>query len=132
VARRGGLFSRIVKAVRDVFTREEPTRRAPAPTPPKRDKRPPDPYLFWWRRNAHRSTGYLQHKDILDDMALEYDLDADEKLELWQDYTHYMVSRDSHYRRNDVRNLFWQNWGIDPRSFDWQAWREAMGDSPRK
>jgi hypothetical protein len=62
-------------------------------------------------------------------MAL--DLDADDKREMWDDYLEHLVGRKgSHmaYRRNDLRNPFWQKWGIDPEEdFDWQAWREAMG-----
>lgn len=136
---RRGIFSRIASAVRGVFTREPP-RRAPVPPPPAPPPTPPrrrrvDPYRETWNREIGRTrpTGYLQHRDIIDDMALEYNLDEQDKQELWEDYLHYMVGRRGvrqEYRRNDIRNPFWQNWGIDPDSFDWSAWREAIGDSP--
>lgn len=138
MARRGGLFSRIANAVRGIFTRaEEPPRRAPVPpqppgrgAPPRPPKQPPNPYLDSWRSLTSERTGYLDHRDIIDNMALEYDLDAEDKLELWDDYLEYIVGRRGErmsYRRNDVRNPFWQKWGIDPDGFDWDAWREAMG-----
>jgi hypothetical protein len=72
----------------------------------------------------------MNHRSIIDDMALTYDLDADDKREMWDDYLRDLVGRKGQhmaYRRNDLRNPFWQKWGIDPESFDWEAWREAMG-----
>ena len=136
MARRGGFFGRLRKAVKniadaigEIFTggEEEPPRREP----PKRKPEPPrqtDPYIFWWDYELKRSrTGYFNHKDIIDDLALEYNLSEEDKQELWRDYLHYMVSKNSHFKRNDIRNPFWQKWGIDPDNFDWHAWRDAMG-----
>jgi hypothetical protein len=144
---RGGIFSRALRAIQRVFTREEPPRPEPsrAPTsgyrPPEqrrqRDRqraRERDPYLFWWDRElrGRERTGYLNHRDIVNDIAEELDLDEDEKQELWRDYTHYMVAGKGPYLRKDERNPFWLKWGIDPDRFDWQGWRDAMGDSPIK
>jgi hypothetical protein len=60
-------------------------------------------------------------------MAAEYNLDEEDKQEIWRDYVHYLVSSKSHYLRNDIHNPFWAKWGVDPDYFDWHAWREAMG-----
>lgn len=141
MARRGGFFSRIVGAIRDAFTREELPRRAPVSPqePPERPsrqrRRERNYYLDTWRGNTSGHTGYLTHKDIIDDLALEYNLDEEDKQELWDDYTQAMVGRRGTrlpYRYNDVNNPFWNKWGIDPDNFDWQRWRETMGDSPRR
>ena len=134
---RGGFFRRIVSAVRDFFAEEEPSRATPAPRV-DRDRqraRERDPYLRDWdAHNLHR-TGFMQHKDIVEDMAATYNLDRDEELEMWNDYLTHIVGKRgvrAPYRRNDIRNPFWQKWGIDPEEdFDWSAWREAFGDSPK-
>jgi len=136
VARRGFL-SRIVGAIRDAFTRDEEPRRTPVPPQeppgrggPERRRRAPDPYLDDWRGLTRERTGYLNHKDIIDDMAFEYNLPEDEKQELWHDYLTYLVGRRgtrAQYRYRDPNNPFWTKWNIDPDSFDWHAWREAMG-----
>jgi hypothetical protein len=64
-------------------------------------------------------------------MALTYNLDEEDKRDMWDDYLRYVVGKRgdrASYRRNDIRNPFWQKWGIDPeQDFDWAAWREAMG-----
>jgi hypothetical protein len=135
VPRGGGFFSRLVRAVRNAFTgAEEPPPSAPTPRE-SRDRqraRERNPYLDSWDATTRGSrTGFLNHKEIIDDLALTYDLDADDKREMWDDYLRDIVGRKGQhmsYRRNDIRNPFWQKWGIDPESeFDWHEWREAMG-----
>jgi hypothetical protein len=133
VARGGGFFKRIREAVSSFFTGnvEEPPSRAPVRQGRERQRaRERDPYLADWDGRHLNRTGYLNHKDLIDDMALTYNLDESEKRELWNDYMKYIVGRKDErasYRRNDIHNPFWQKWGIDPDSFDWDAWREAMG-----
>jgi hypothetical protein len=131
---RGGFFSRLVSRVRDIF-REEPSRATPAP-PISRDRdrqraRERDPYLADWDRRKLDRGNYLGHKDLIDDLAGAYDLDAKDKRELWNDYLRWIVGKRgvrAAYRRSDLRNPFWQKWGIDPeQDFDWWDWREAMG-----
>jgi hypothetical protein len=134
---RGGFFRRAVAAVRDFFSgeREEAPPRA-TPAPPFRDRdrqraRERDPFLADWDRRKLNRVGYMQHREMIDDMALTYDLDAEEKYEFWQDYLRWIVGKKGvrmQYRRSDLRNPFWQKWGIDPEEdFDWHDWREAMG-----
>lgn len=129
--RRGGIFSRIVNAVRGAFRREEPSRREPPP-PPRADRdrqraRERDPYLFWFDRETGGSRNYLAHRDFFDSFADAYDLTEEEKLEMWRDYNHYMVAGKGPYLRKDDRNPFWGKWGINPDRWDWAGWREAMG-----
>ena len=138
---RGGIFSRAVAAVRRVFTREEPQRATPRPptgrgAPPRADRdrqraRQRDPYLADWDRRRLERGNYLGHKDLIDDLAGQYNLDAEDKYELWQDYLRWIVGKKgahAQYRRDDLHNPFWQKWGIDPEEdFDWWDWREAMG-----
>jgi hypothetical protein len=62
-------------------------------------------------------------------MALAYNVPVDEQREFWQDYNRWLV-HSGRYRFNDIRNPFWQKWGIHPDNFDWDEWRKYM-DTPR-
>jgi hypothetical protein len=130
---RGGFFRRAISAVREFFTGEgeAPPRAAPRSDRDRQRARERDPYLAAWDSQARGRTGYLNHREIIDDLASTYDLDEEEKQELWDDYLEYIVGERGErmrYRRNDIHNPFWQKWGIDPEEqFDWHAWREAMG-----
>lgn len=132
---RGGFFSRAVAAVRGFFTGESEERRPPRATPrADRDRqraRERDPYLRTWDEAGLRRTGFQHHRDLVTDMAATYNLDEEEALEMWDDYLEDIVGRRGErmtYRRNDIRNPFWQKWGIDPEEdFDWSDWRDAMG-----
>jgi hypothetical protein len=137
VARGRGFFERfnpanilraIVKPVEDLFkpTRpQEPRPRAPRERKPPR-KRPPDPRRAIW--NDHSTRGSLRNH-WEDFMALPgmVDEDEDEQMRFWDMYVKYMVAGEGRYRRNDIRNPFWQATGIHPDNYDWQAWRETMG-----
>lgn len=48
-----------------------------------------------------------------------------ERLELWGIYVEYMVN--GRERRNSPDNPFWRAVGIDPRDFDWDEFRTALG-----
>lgn len=97
-----------------------------------------DPFYQIYRNNTdyegprggqHTRPGFMEHRDVLE--MYEYDLDLDERqrLQMWADYTRYMVGKpgEAPYRRNDQQNPFFQRWGINPDTFDWHGWREAMG-----
>lgn len=131
---RGGFFRRAFNAVRDFFTGEsgeEPSRATPRADRDRQRARERDPMLRDWDRQVGGTrAGYLNHKELIEDMAAANDLDNEDKQALWNDYLKYMVGKRGErapYRRNDLQNPFWQNWGIDPEMFDWDAWREAMG-----
>jgi len=134
---RGGFFSRIrsaASAVRGFFTGdsgEQPPRATPRESRDRQRARERDPYLRIWDDYNLNRTGYLHHKELIEDMAAQYDLDRDDEEEMWDDYLRWIVGkRGEHqqYRRNDLQNPFWQKWGIDPEEqFDWHDWREAMG-----
>lgn len=53
--------------------------------------------------------------------------DPQEQLELWRSYVRNIVAGEGQFRRNDNQNMFWRDSGIDPQSWRWQDWREAMG-----
>jgi hypothetical protein len=72
-------------------------------------------------------SGYLEHRDLLEQYEYGLDLDEQDKRQFWADYNLYMVSHRTDYRRNADDNPFWRTWGIDPDEFDWHGWREAMG-----
>lgn len=110
--------------------------------PPRRRRFSDDPYYqIWqdvtvndpWRRQRGNppARGFLQHKDFIDMLAYDLDLDEREKRQFWADYNLYMVSHRTRMKRNDPdTNPFWRTWGIDPmnpQAFNWEAWREAMG-----
>jgi len=51
-----------------------------------------------------------------------------ERRQFWAEYSHYMVSNRFKGMRNDPdSNPFWRKWGINPDTFNWYGWREAMG-----
>jgi hypothetical protein len=60
-------------------------------------------------------------------MASDFNIPVSDREDFWKDYIKYMVKGQGRYRRNDIRNRFWQNWNIHPDSFNWWEWREAMG-----
>lgn len=99
--------------------------------PPRRDS---DPYYQIWdevtRKDPNRTrpiTGYLEHRDLIEQYAFALDLDEREKREFWADYNLYMVSHRTSYARNSEDNPFWRNWNMTPDDFNWHEWREAMG-----
>lgn len=88
-------------------------------------------------RRIQDDTGFSRNEIFQHHAELFYSLpgiteeDRGEQLRLWQVYLdHMVVSRE---RRNDPRNPFWREFGIDPRTvaFDWGEWRDAMGYSRR-
>lgn len=86
-----------------------------------------DPYLSSWNTLSNRA-GYLDHRDFFQDKIVgPADLDAEEQLELWQDYIRYMTRSNNAYRLNTLNNPFWAASGMHPDDFDWYGWREAMG-----
>ena len=125
-------------------------------TPPEREEQPPEERQrgaptgrgraqrrYWDSevprptiRRIQEETGYSRNELFMAHQELFYSLPGmvDEPLEerhrLWELYVREMVI--GHGRRNDRNNLFWQDIGIDPRDFDWQAWRDVMGYSKRK
>lgn len=64
------------------------------------------------------------HFEIL--YSLDPEADSDTLEEMWQDYLLAFVSDGM------THDAFFEMWSIDPRDFDWQAWRDAMGYSHRK
>lgn len=145
-----GFFGRIGKAIgrtadriANVFTpKPEPRRATPRPsprpapspsTPPSprgtRDRqraRERDPYLRIWNQLSRRR-GYLEHRDLMDEVLSGLNVDEDTKLEYWEAYIRYMVNIEGGTRLNDIRNPFWQITHMHPDDFNWYEWREAMG-----
>lgn len=101
-------------------------------------RRNEDPFYRIYRDNTdyegprggqHSRPGYLEHRDVTEMYEEDLDLDPQERLQFWADYTRYMVGpkNGTQYQRNAQDNPFFQRWGINPDTFDWHGWREAMG-----
>ena len=78
-------------------------------------------------QDIHERSGYSPHEIFQDHLAFFMsnpgipETPRVEQHELWEDYIDAMVEG-----RLD-RNQFFEEMGIDPRDFDWEGWREAMG-----
>lgn len=132
---RGGFFSRIgaaiSNAVRSVFT---PT---PEPSePPEPSERPARSHerdmQDAWREETRGRAGraYQRHRDLFESIPGIDDEDDDERDYLWRSYIENMVS--GRHRRNDPNNPWWSDIGLDPRDFDWDDFRTAMGYKSRR
>jgi hypothetical protein len=127
---RRSFFSRITRAVRNIF--------APSPPPP-RPARPPAPtgpsapvrrdFRAIWRSEhpKHSKANFEKHLRLFHSAIDPIEQDPNEQLDLWQSYVHNIVNDEGRFRRNSTQNMFWRDSGIDPADLDWSAWREAMG-----
>lgn len=129
---RGGFFGRVFKGVKDLFrappAREEPSE--PDEPSPRRSRR--DPFQQIWLEETLGRPGrhYGRHKAIFESIPGITDDDEETREDLWRSYLENMVA--GHHRRNDLSNPFWSDVGIDPRDFDWDDWRAAMGYKRRR
>jgi hypothetical protein len=127
---RGGIFRRVGRAIRNVFT---PSPRAPEPPrEPRGPREPPrrgDDYKDIWREHGAkgRHRNYQKNLKVFHNMVDPIEDDSDERLILWDSYVRNMVKGEGRFRRQDTANMWWRDSGLDPRDFNWQAWREAMG-----
>jgi len=100
----------------------------------RRREREADPYERIWRENQpgrrlRRRQFEGQRRVFRNIRGLERE--SDEDLEaLWESYVENMVYGRHGYRFNDIRNPFWEDANMDPRDFDWAAWRRWR-DTPR-
>ena len=104
----------------------------PQPQPRPRAQRPPrrpyDPFRAAWNRHlGSKDWRYQDQRDFMRDIFYTYDISGDRQTEMWRDYVKWMVKPGQKFRRNDPRGPFWRKYGITPSSWDWHAWREAMG-----
>jgi len=108
--------------------RERPSRR-------ERERRLRDPWYDGWRdgmgrrgrlKSGHKPS-FLDNKDFVQDLARDHDISGEDLQDFWRDYIKYMVRGEGRYRRQDIRNPFWQRWNIHPDTFAWSEWRKAMG-----
>jgi hypothetical protein len=119
----------------------QPPRRPPrGPEPPEPPGRGPDSfYRDLWdadvprrkTRAIQRETGYSRREQLQLHVELFLstnmtELERDEQEEAWSDYLASFVTN-----RRPHREWF-ETWGLDPRDFDWSAWRHAMGYRNRR
>lgn len=145
---RGGFFRRIVSGIENIF-RREPSRPFPPAPPPQPPPPPPGggggggggiyrgPYRESWENNVNDSqvadiqerTGYSEneifqaHFEVF--AMLNPEGDDDEQLQMWDDYLAAFVNGET------THDAFFEEWNIDPRDFDWEMWRDAMGYSKK-
>lgn len=125
---RRGFFGRISDAIRRTVAPPsrppEPTTRIPEPSPRERKS----DYREIWRETRTKRGANLDKNLAAFHAAIDrIESDPGERLYLWRSYVRNIVNGEGQYRRNDSANLFWRDSGIDPRDFNWQKWREAMG-----
>lgn len=136
MARGGGLFGRIGRAIRNIVAPSPPIppRREPPPPPergpqePERGLEPRATYKAIWR--AERGQGsYRKNLAVFHGIVDPIEDDPSERVDLWETYVRNINRnrRGDAYRRQSMFNPFWQESGIDPSSFDWKRWRVAMG-----
>jgi hypothetical protein len=83
------------------------------------------------RRALSRETGYSQrglvqqHVEVF--LAIPGALDAETSQERYQMWTEYLTVMIKGGYSHEERDAFFNSMGIDPRDFDWDAWRAAMG-----
>lgn len=78
-----------------------------------------DRYDITSRSGYSENEEFQLHFEILH--GLDPEADPDELEEMWQDYLLAFVSDGM------AHDTFFEIWNIDPRDFDWQLWRDAMG-----
>lgn len=98
------------------------------------------PYDEAWHRivgeeftdDIHDRTGYSEREIIQEHLEFvsgfpDWDnMPRYERMEVWRDYLDVMVMGNTDHM---TRNEFFESIGLDPRDFDWEGWREAMGYS---
>ncbi len=127
MARGGGFLSRSWRALRNVVApsrREPPPPRAPEP-PPEQGPGGREFRRVWRDRRGKGS--YQKNLSVFHRMVDQIESDPDEQLMLWESYVRYINKGEGRFRRQSPQNMFWQDSGIDPTSWDWRRWREAMG-----
>ena len=146
---REGFFRRTFQGIKNLIFRPEPPRPEPPRQPPPSPPRPPGgpsgggpgiwtgPYRETWQdftterdiADIQERTGYSEneifqaHFEVF--LALNPEGDRDELREMWEDYIMAFVSDGM------THDTFFETWNIDPRDFDWEMWRDAMGYSNR-
>jgi hypothetical protein len=128
MARRFSL-GRLFKAVRNIVA--PPQREAPEERPPPRDPEPfeprsRDPFRAAWNRQNGQGS-YKRNLRVFHSIVDTVESDPSEQAELWQSYIKHINKGEGRFRRNSNQNMFWRDSGIDPRDFNWKAWRAAMG-----
>lgn len=125
-------FKRLAQAVRNIVAPSP--RRVPPPEPERPAPREPEPYApsaynpfrATWRREGAKGN-YRKNLAAFHKAIDPIERDPDAQLELWDSYVRNIVKGEGRFRRNSSANMFWRDSGLDPRDFDWKAWREAMG-----
>jgi hypothetical protein len=126
MARGGGFLSRIGRAIRNVVAPRLPERPPPTPQEPPEQGPGGRDFRRVWR--DHRGKGsYQKNLAVFHRMVDPIEPDQGEQLELWESYVRYINKGEGRFRRQSSQNMFWQDSGIDPTSWDWRRWREAMG-----
>lgn len=127
---RGGFLGRFVRGIEkfadnlvNIFT---PSPRPPEPPREPPPEPPPSQYRKTWRQMGGKGD-YRKNLDVFHRLVDPVEDDPAERQELWKSYIRNINRGEGQYRRQDNQNLFWRDSGIDPRSFNWQRWREAMG-----
>jgi len=140
-------FRHPIRWLEDKLTPRRPPKPPPEPPrpPPGRPGLAPpgggpgDFYRRIWDTEVSRSetrevrhrTGYSRNEQLQLHTELFLstgmtELDRDEQEQAWQDYL------DSFVTGRSTHADWFNEWGLDPRDFDWQAWRHALGYERRR
>jgi hypothetical protein len=122
---RRGFLSRVFDRIREVVAPRPPEREREQP-PPQPPKERPSEYRGIWRSHGGKGS-YQKNLKVFHAMIDPIEDDPSERVMLWDSYVRNINKGEGRFRRQSTSNLFWRDSGIDPESFRWQEWREAMG-----
>jgi hypothetical protein len=106
-----------------------PTPPPPPPPPPSRPVPPPPPggrnrlilaREIWVTEYDLPRSQFPGHYEVFISLPVS-ELDLDDFLDAWREYIETWVQGEKD------REEFWRSLGINPRDFDWEGWRQAMG-----
>lgn len=137
MARDGGFFGRLGRAIARIIS---PSRRPqPPPEPPQAPTGRGSPFREIFDDDVSRritrevsgKTGYSRNEQYQLHIELFFstymtELPQDEQLEAWEGYLKSFVTN------TRPHSDWFGEWGMDPRDFDWEAWRHAMGYERRQ
>lgn len=111
-------------------TRNANARRRNAERKAERERQE-QPFRQAWQEETVSRPGrkYTRHLELFQSIPGIEDETDEEQEYLWRSYVENMVQ--GRHRRNDPSNPWWGEIGLDPRDFDWDEWRTAMGYKSR-
>jgi hypothetical protein len=102
---------------------------APIDEPKRKRKDIEAPYRQAWMEHRLSRPGrrFADNYEFFNNLPMMKNESEETRERLWRSYLENMVS--GRHRRDSRDNPFWRESGISIKDFDWQAWRETMGNT---